>query len=97
MIDGTQCNDFSATTSRGQRLLALQVVHEQLEELVFSEPLQAFHQRVSNKVAVPAPPYSIAQQFTTFAPAAEVQRYNAVRQKVAQMRAHMQRQLDLVN
>ena len=77
--------------------IALQVVHEQLEELVFSEPVQAFHQRVSNQVPVPAPPYSIAQQFLIFAPAAEVQRYNAVRQKVAQMRAHMQRQLDMVH
>lgn len=75
----------------------LQIVHEQLEELVFSEPVQAFHQRFSNQVPMPAPPYTVAQHFLVFSPETEVQRYNAVRQKVAQMRAHMQRQLDLAS
>ena len=30
----------------------IQVVHEQLEELIFSEPAQAFHQRVTNQVQI---------------------------------------------
>lgn len=72
----------------------MQVVHEQLEELVFSEPAVAFHTRVSNQVAVPSHPYSVASQFTIFNPDSEVQRYDSVRQKVAKMRANAQRQLE---
>lgn len=73
-----------------------QVVHEQLEELVFSEPVQAFQARVASRVPVPAPPYAVAAHFTAFNPAAEAARYNAVRLKVAQMRTNVQRQLDLI-
>lgn len=75
----------------------VQVVHEQLEEAVFSEPVQAFYQRVTNQVPVPAPPYAVAQHFSVFAPEAEVQRFNLVRQKVAQMAANYQRQLDIAH
>ena len=64
---------------------------------MLSEPVQAFHQRVTNQVPMPAPPYSVAPHFSTFAPEVEVQRYNAVRQKVAQMRANMQRQIDALH
>ena len=74
--------------------LCSQVVSEFHEELVFSEPVQAFHQRVTNQVLVPAPPYTIASHFTHLNAEPEVQRYNTLRQKVAHMKANLQRQWD---
>jgi len=70
------------------------VVHEQYEELVFSQPVLAFQQRVANQVSMPAPPYSTAHHFSSFPSDAEAKRYHQVRMKVANIRANLQRQLE---
>jgi len=44
---------------RFEFLIARQVVHEQYEELVFSQPVLAFQQRVANQVT-PSPPTTVA-------------------------------------
>ena len=70
-------------------------MHEQYEELVFSEPEASFYQRVSNQVAVPAPPYTVAPQFTHMNPDAEVEEYENIRQKIANMKRNAKRQLEM--
>ncbi|BDA40670.1 Protein AF-9 homolog [Coccomyxa sp. Obi] len=71
------------------------VVNEQYEELIFSEPVEAFYQRVTNftpPVAFPIP--SIAPHFRVFDPADDLHKINQARQKVAHMMASVKRQFE---
>jgi YEATS domain-containing protein 4 len=73
----------------------VQVVNEQYEELVFSEPVRSFYERVTNYMAPPAQPVpAIAQHFRTFGEAEDLHKINAARQRVAQLCASVQRQFD---
>ena len=72
-----------------------QVVNEQYEELVFSEPVQGFYERVSTYAPTPAQPVpAIAPHFRSFDPAEDLQRINTARQRIAQMNINLQRQLN---
>lgn len=72
-----------------------QVVNEQYEELVFSEPASAFLERVAGFQAGPAlPTPAIAPHFISFEPAADVRRLLRARNQVAAMAASVQRQYD---
>lgn len=75
--------------------MQMQVMNEQYEELIFSEPVEAFYQRVSNytpPAAFPAP--VIAQHFKVYEPAEDLQKINAARQRVAHMMVGVKRQID---
>ena len=74
--------------------LCLQVVSETYDELVFSEPIESFYQRVANHMPMPAPPMSPAQWFTTFNASEDLHKFTAARQRVAGMTASVQRQLE---
>lgn len=74
---------------------AVQVVNEQYEELVFSEPVQSFYDRVTNYMAPIAQPVpAIAPHFRTFNETEDLHRINAARQRIAQLQASVQRQFD---
>lgn len=72
-----------------------QVVNEQYEELVFSEPASAFLDRVQAYQPGPAlPTPAIAPYYLAFDPAGDVRRLLRARNHVASMAAAHQRQLD---
>ena len=74
-----------------------QVVAESYEELVFSEPTEAFHSRVNAAQPAPVPATALSQHFppdsSSFG-AQELQTITAARQKNAQIMANLQNQLD---
>ena len=73
----------------------MQVVNEQYEELVFSEPASAFLDRVQAYQPGPAlPTPAIAPYYLAFDPVADVRRLLRARNHVASMAAAHQRQLD---
>lgn len=72
----------------------LQVMSETYEEMVFSEPAEAFHQRVASHAPVAAPHMSQAQFFTSFNAQDDLRRIASARQRVAGMTASVQRQLE---
>lgn len=75
-------------------MLQMQVVNEQYEELIFSEPVEAFYQRVSNYAPPVAFQSTIAPHFRTFEPADDLQKINHARQRVAHMMANVKRQFE---
>ena len=73
----------------------MQVVNEQYEELVFSEPVQGFYERVSGVAPSTAQPLpAIAPHFRAFDPADDLAKLTAARQRVANMSANLQRQIN---
>lgn len=78
----------------GQASTKKPVVSETYDELVFSEPVESFYQRVANHMPMPAPPMSPAQWFTTFNASEDLHKFTAARQRVAGMTASVQRQLE---
>ena len=75
--------------------LSAQVMNEQYEELVFSEPVQAFYDRVTSFTPAPAQPVpAIAPHFRSFDPGEDLARIGAARQRIAQMNINLQRQLN---
>ncbi|KAK9916702.1 hypothetical protein WJX75_005963 [Coccomyxa subellipsoidea] len=70
------------------------VVNEQYEELIFSEPVEAFYQRVSNYAPPVAFQSTIAPHFRTFEPADDLQKINHARQRVAHMMANVKHQFE---
>ena len=71
-----------------------QVIVENQEELVFRKPVQDFYQRITALPPIASPLYSIAPHFLSFAAEDDLQRINAARQKVAYMKASLQKQLE---
>jgi YEATS domain-containing protein 4 len=70
-------------------------MNEQYEELVFSEPVQAFYERVADAAPAPAQPVpAIAPHFRAFEPGEDLGRIGAARQRIAQMNINLQRQLN---
>ena len=67
---------------------------ETYEEMVFSEPTEAFYQRVANHTPSAAPPMSQAQWFTAFNAQDDLRKMANARQRVAGMTASVQRQLE---
>ncbi len=87
----TECYAGRALRLQGR----VQVVNEQYEELVFSEPASAFLDRVQAYQPGPAlPTPAIAPYYLAFDPAADVRRLLRARNHVASMAAAHQRQLD---
>ena len=87
----TECCAGHALRLQGR----VQVVNEQYEELVFSEPASAFLDRVQAYQPGPAlPTPAIAPYYLAFDPAADVRRLLRARNHVASMAAAHQRQLD---
>ena len=75
----------------------LQVVNEQYEELIFSEPVQSFFNRVTNYQPGPVnTPSGITAHFRHYAPDEDAQRITAARQRVAVMSASVHRQAEML-
>ena len=73
------------------------MVAESYEELVFSEPLEAFHSRVTAMQPAAVPINALSQHFPSdlsASSAREIQLITAARQKNAQLLAALQSQLD---
>ena len=77
------------------RARPVQVVNEQYEELVFSEPVAEFYERVSAVAPATAQPLpAIAPHFRAFDPGDDLAKVHAARQRVANMSANLQRQIN---
>lgn len=76
------------------RIDAVQVMSETYEEMVFSEPAEAFYQRVAAHNPVAAPQMSQSQFFTSFNAQDDLRKIASARQRVAGMTASVQRQLE---
>ena len=74
--------------------LFLQVMSETYEEMVFSEPAEAFYERVTNHNPTAAPQMSQSQWFTAFNAQDDLRKISSARQRVAGMTASVQRQLE---
>ena len=72
----------------------VQVMSETYEEMVFSEPTEAFYQKVVSHNPVAAPQMSQSQWFTSFNPQDDLRKIASARQRVAGMTASVQRQLE---
>lgn len=70
------------------------VVMEQLEELVFSEPVEAFYQRVSTFTPGPAPESPHKQYFPKHDERAELEKIRECRAKITQAVEAVKRQFD---
>lgn len=68
------------------------VVKEEYEELVFSEPPEAFVNLVNSHMGVPAPFTEITPYFPIWNEQHEVNKINAARQKIAQLVAELRHQ-----
>ena len=78
----------------GDGEVGMQVMSEQYEEMVFSEPTEAFYQRVASHNPAAAPQMSQSQWFTSFNPQEDLRKIANARQRVAGMTASVQRQLE---
>ncbi len=90
-----KANIFAVFLEVNRKALPLQVVNEQYEELIFSEPVEAFYHRVTNftpPVAFPIP--TIAPHYRVFEPADDLHKIDQARQKVAHMMASVKRQFE---
>jgi hypothetical protein len=66
----------------------LQVQSERYDELVFSEPAEAFYNRVGNmRLQIGQPMSSIHHLFQTYDPQPDLQRINECRRKVSKATA----------
>ena len=72
----------------------VQVMSETYEEMVFSEPTEAFYQRVVSHNPVAAPQMSQSQWLASFNPQDDLRKIASARQRVAGMTASVQRQLE---
>lgn len=71
------------------------VVSEQYEEVIFWEPVADFHARVLAHKPTPAPPSpALEPYYIKFDEEVEVRKLTTARQRVAQIRASLQKQLD---
>ena len=78
-------------------LTSLQVLNEQYEELIFSEPVQSFFNRVTNyQPGQVHNPSGITAHFRHYAPDEDMQRLTAARQRVAMMSASVHRQAEML-
>jgi len=72
-------------------------LNEQYEELIFSEPVQGFFNRVTNYQPGPVhTPSGITAHFRHFTPNEDMQRITAARQRVAVMSASVHRQAEML-
>ena len=75
----------------------LQVVNEQYEQIVFSEPVESFYQRVTAHQRRPMVPLlSVAAHVTEYNPEEDIRIITGARQQVASITANIQRQLDAI-
>ncbi|CAL5225477.1 g8299 [Coccomyxa viridis] len=73
------------------------VLNEQYEELIFSEPVQSFFNRVTNyRPGQVHNPSGITAHFRHYAPDEDMQRLTAARQRVAVMSASVHRQAEML-
>mmetsp|Transcript_14239 Transcript_14239/g.40357 ORF Transcript_14239/g.40357 Transcript_14239/m.40357 type:complete len:214 (-) Transcript_14239:263-904(-) len=70
------------------------VVSEEYDEIVFSEPPEAFYKRVMATPPQPAPTSTLAPHFITHSSKEELARIQAARYKAAQFRATLLKQLE---
>lgn len=73
------------------------MVNEQYEELIFSEPVESFFNRVTNfQPGQVHTPSGIQAHFRHYAPTEDMQRITAARQRVALMSASVYRQAEML-
>mmetsp|Transcript_9532 Transcript_9532/g.24183 ORF Transcript_9532/g.24183 Transcript_9532/m.24183 type:complete len:213 (+) Transcript_9532:264-902(+) len=87
---------YSETDGQQNQVSKKPVVHERYDEIVFSEPPEAFHARVTGAPAAPAPASTLAPYFEAHSAKEELARIQAARHKAAQFKATLLRQLEAV-
>mmetsp|Transcript_25709 Transcript_25709/g.45768 ORF Transcript_25709/g.45768 Transcript_25709/m.45768 type:complete len:213 (-) Transcript_25709:333-971(-) len=85
---------YSETDGQQNQVTKKPVVHEKYDEIVFSEPPEAFYTRVTGTPTTQAPPSTLAPYFQAHSAKEELARIQAARLKAAQFKAALLRQLE---